>query len=108
MKTVMEAFTMQQYVTACNGNTNDALVLIDILDEGWCIPQNYFFPLWFEEIETNTKVDPSEYMKCFDRIKSRFGIDYKPSRSDEDFEIMALFAFDLPLVIALIDLYANA
>jgi hypothetical protein len=108
MKRVMETFTLQQYVTACNGNVNDALVLIDILDEGWNVPEDHFFPLWFKEIETNTKIHSSEYMGCFERIKSRFGINFKASRSDEDFEIMALFAFDLPLVIALIDLYANA
>ena len=104
----METFTLQQYVTACNGNADDALVLIDILDEGWNVPADHFYPLWFEEIETNTKVDQAQYLKCFEKIKSRFGIDYKASRSDEDFEIMALFAFDRDLVIALIDLYANA
>jgi hypothetical protein len=107
MERVMKVFSLQQYITACNGKTSDALILIDVLEEGWYVPENHFFPLWFNEIETNTKVDPVEYLKCFDRIKSRFGIDFKASRSDQEFKKMVLFAFDRELVLALIELYSN-
>jgi hypothetical protein len=107
MEYVMKAFSVQQYIKACKGNLSDALILIDVLEEGWFIAQNHFFPLWFEELEANTKVDPVEYMACFKRIKERFAIDFKASRSDEEFEKMVLFAFDRLVVLALIEIYAN-
>ena len=103
----MKAFSLQQYITACNGKVNDALILIDVLEEGWYVPENHFFPLWFHELETNTKVDPAEYLQCFERIKSRFGIDYKASRSDPEFNKVVLFAFDRQALLNIIDLYAN-
>ncbi len=103
----MKIFSVEQYVTACNGNLNDALILIDVLEEGWFVPENHFFPLSFYELEANTKVDPALYLECFTRLQRKFGVDFKASRSDSGLKKMALFAFDRALVIALIELYAN-
>jgi hypothetical protein len=100
--------TVGQVIAACNGKDNYSLVLMEILNEGWNVPENHFFPLWFHEIKAYTNLDHSEYLECFESIKSKFGIDFKASRSDPEFKDMALFAFDRALVIALIDLYANA
>ena len=107
MENLKEYYTLEQVVAACDGRTNDALVLIEFIEEGWYLPPYYYFPVIFEFLQEDVKVHRSEFLDVFRRLESRFDIKRKPFRSEPDEETQTRFGFDLQLVITLIDLYSN-
>jgi hypothetical protein len=95
------------FVSACNGKTNDALVLVYIIQESFNYRKGEFFPVIGEYLRKDTGISQAQLTSIFKRLASRFGIE-KKMLIDKDFGCSQMhFRFDFDSVIALIELYAN-
>lgn len=107
MYNIYNSHSLEQVVKACNGNQNDALILVDILQEGWYVPDDEFFPVHYSDLEEMTSVPRIKYAQIFNRLENKFGIKQKSTAGDPDRERFIRLAFSRDTVITLIDLYAN-
>jgi hypothetical protein len=107
MYKIYNSHSIEQIVKACNGNENDALILVDILQEGWYVPDDEFFPVHYSDLEEMTSVPRIKYAQIFNRLENKFGVKQKSTAGDPDRERFIRLAFSRDTVISLIDLYAN-
>jgi hypothetical protein len=102
---ILKIASFNEVLKACNHNENDALILIDILEEGWYVPENEFFPVHYDDLEELTNVPRIKYAQIFNRLESRFGLQQKSTSCDPDRESFIRLAFNLDEIINLIQLY---
>lgn len=102
---ILKIASFDEVLKACNDNENDALILIDVLEEGWYVPEYEFFPVHYDDLEELTKVPRIKYAQIFNRLESRFGLQLKSTSGDPDRESFIRLAFNLDEIINLIQLY---
>jgi hypothetical protein len=107
MYNIYNYHSIEQIVKSCNGNENDALILADILQEGWYVPEDEFFPVHYSDLEETTSVARIKYAQIFNRLENRFGVKQMSTSCDPDRECFIRLSFNRDTVISLIDLYAN-